>query len=416
MACTAPPFNVSYSPPSASVAASKPAHIMDTMLTPEQKRVAGRVLAGENVFLTGAAGTGKSHLFACLFQELTALHGAGAVAVTAPTGVAAVNVNGVTIHSFAGVGLGRGTLEALLAKVTKNKKASDNWKKTKVLLIDEISMLDGQLFSKLADVAASVRGATAPFGNIQLVLCGDFFQLPPVGLGNGGAKFAFQTHAWRALNMQKCILETIIRQRGDAAFIKLLNEVRLGRLSDASRLALAACDSSLKPKPNDGILPTKLYCTNANVDKENERRLGALDGTAAVFEACDDFEAQGTNCKHCYDKKALIESASKKVPTSLRLKVGAQVLLLRNLDVLKGLANKRQQRHCVGDRNSTREAGAFNSFRLWHPAAHVSCWFLCWLWLLGLGSALATANQISLGNNSSQEPGHDTVPCRHRSW
>ena len=169
-----------------AAAAAKPANISSATLTAEQKGVADRVLAGENVFLTGAAGTGKSYLFAYLLQELTALHGAGTVAVTAPTGVAAVNVNGVTIHSFSGVGLGKGSLDSLLAKVSRNGKASDNWRKTKVLLVDEISMLDGELFSKLAEISARVRGIATPFGGIQLVLCGDFFQLPPVGLGRGG--------------------------------------------------------------------------------------------------------------------------------------------------------------------------------------------------------------------------------------
>lgn len=137
--------------------------------------------------------------------------------------------------------------------------------------------------------------------------------------------------------MKKCILQTIIRQRGDATFIKLLNEVRLGKLSNASMLALSKCDSSIKPKPKDGILPTKLYCINADVDKENERRLDALDGEGTTFDAFDDVKNSGSGSK--YERDQLLEAASKKVPASLRLKIGAQVVPLRNLDVAQGLAN-----------------------------------------------------------------------------
>ena len=154
-----------------------------------------------------------------------------------------------------------------------------------------------------------------------------------------GTEFAFQTRAWRDLKMEKCILQTIIRQRGDSTFIKLLNEVRLGKLSHASLLALSKCDSSVKPKPNDGILPTKLYCINADVDKENERRLDALDGQGTTFDAFDDIKNTGSGSGSKYERDQLLEAASKKVPTRLKLKVGAQVVLLRNLDVTRGLAN-----------------------------------------------------------------------------
>ena len=154
-----------------------------------------------------------------------------------------------------------------------------------------------------------------------------------------GTEFAFQTRAWRDLKMEKCILQTIIRQRGDSTFIKLLNEVRLGKLSHASLLALSKCDSSVKPKPNDGILPTKLYCINADVDKENERRLDALDGQGTTFDAFDDIKNTGSGSGSKYERDQLLEAASKKVPTRLKLKVGAQVVLLRNLDVTMGLAN-----------------------------------------------------------------------------
>ena len=293
---------------------------------------------GENVFLTGAAGTGKSYLFRYLRQELRKAFPAPAqVATTAPTGIAAINVGGVTIHSWSGVGLGRGSADKLVASVTKSRKASARWRACKVLLIDEISMLDSELFSSLALVGAAVRGVEKPFGGLQLVCCGDFHQLPPVGLGNFGKTFCFGSRAWRDLEMRSVVLTEVIRQRGDQPFIAMLNEIRKGRLLPATSAALAACHVSCKPLPTDGILPTKLLCKNRGVDAENLTRLGQLPGTAVVFAARDRFKGNAVSDNRA--RTQVLAAADSKVPGTLSLKVGAQVVLLRNLDAELGLAN-----------------------------------------------------------------------------
>ena len=164
-----PPTNPLPAPPSVT--------IPRTALNDEQRLAADRVLGGENCFLTGAAGTGKSFLLRYIIQQLEARH-PGGVAVTAPTGIAASHVQGVTIHSWAGFGLGKGTISKLVDKVTSNATACQRWSRAHALLIDEVSMLDSHLFDALDAIGRAVcpDGTHRPFGGLQLILCGDFFQ------------------------------------------------------------------------------------------------------------------------------------------------------------------------------------------------------------------------------------------------
>jgi len=312
-------------------------------LTREQKEVARDILSGRNVFITGPAGTGKSFLFQYIFQELALLHGEKAVAVTAPTGVAAVNVDGVTIHSFAGIGLGRGDEEELFKKVFNSTKGLRNWTKTKVLMIDEISMLGSELFTKLANIGARIRalkgGPSLPFGGIQLVLCGDFFQLPPVKLGSKlVGSFAFTSPAWKQLNVKMYKLTHIIRQK-DMKFINILNTLRLGNVNQFIINILQTCHVANKALPQDGIIPTKLSCINKDVDAENKQRLEELSGKETVLEARDKL----VNSFAQLSKEAVLErlkdDIEKRVPGKLMLKPGAQVVLVRNADVLRKLVN-----------------------------------------------------------------------------
>ena len=164
-------------PPTPPLPAPPSVTIPRTALNEEQRSAADRVLVGENCFLTGAAGTGKSFLLRYIIQQLEARH-PGGVAVTAPTGMAASHVQGVTIHSWAGFGLGKGTISKLVDKVTSNATACQRWSRAHALLIDEVSMLDSHLFDALDAIGRAVRpdGTHLPFGGLQLILCGDFFQ------------------------------------------------------------------------------------------------------------------------------------------------------------------------------------------------------------------------------------------------
>ncbi|CAE8640799.1 unnamed protein product [Polarella glacialis] len=187
-------------------------------------------------------------------------------------------------------------------------------------------MLDGDLFSALDAIAASVRGQRKPFGGMQLLLCGDFLQLPPVQ-GRGQSKR-------NGLNSGTVMLRESVRQAGDTVFADILNEVRLGVVSERAEALLAACHVSVKPPPDDQIVPTKLYCLNKNVDVENAARLGKLPGQPFVLRCKDHFKG----VRDLSRRNMLIALLDKKVPAELKLKVGAQVIMVKNQPAL-GLVN-----------------------------------------------------------------------------
>lgn len=135
------------------------------------------------------------------------------VAVTASTGLAACNIGGLTLHSYSGIGLGKEASADLIKKIKRNSKAKNRWIRTKVLIIDEISMVDGELFDKLETVARGVKNNGRPFGGIQLVITGDFFQLPPVPDNHKVAKFAFEAETWNTVIDHTIGLTQVFRQR-----------------------------------------------------------------------------------------------------------------------------------------------------------------------------------------------------------
>ena len=185
-------------------------------LTQEQKSVRSLVVDDKkSVFFTGSAGTGKSVLMKDIIKTLRLKYAKqlDAVAVTASTGLAAFNIGGVTLHNFAGIGLGKEKVEDLIKKIGKNPKAKNRWLKTKVLVIDEISMVDGDLFDKLEQIARIVRKNGRPFGGIQLVVTGDFFQLPPVPENYKAAKFSFEAATWGTSIHNTIKLTQIFRQQ-----------------------------------------------------------------------------------------------------------------------------------------------------------------------------------------------------------
>lgn len=137
----------------------------------------------------------------------------GTVAVTASTGLAACNVGGITLHSFAGIGLGKESVPDLVRKIRRNAKVKGRWVNTKVLVIDEISMVDGELFDKLEAIARTMRNNGRPFGGIQLVVTGDFYQLPPVPDYGKVAKFAFDADSWNTTIEHTIKLSQVFRQK-----------------------------------------------------------------------------------------------------------------------------------------------------------------------------------------------------------
>ena len=176
----------------------------------------------KSVFFTGSAGTGKSVLLRETIKVLRQKYKreVDRVAVTASTGLAACNIGGVTLHSFAGIGLGKEAVPELVKKIKKSAKAKQRWMRTKVLIIDEISMVDGDLFDKLEAIARAIRNNGRPFGGIQLVITGDFFQLPPVPEYGRISKFSFDAGTWNTSVEHTIGLTQVFRQKDPGAYNK----------------------------------------------------------------------------------------------------------------------------------------------------------------------------------------------------
>ncbi|XP_043221533.1 ATP-dependent DNA helicase PIF1-like [Amphibalanus amphitrite] len=302
-------------------------------ITKEQRAVLEVATSNRNVFFTGGAGTGKSFLLQRIISALPP----ESTWVTASTGAAACQVQGVTLHSFAGLGRGTASLEQCV-ELASRPGVLQHWKRCKHLVIDEISMVDADFFQKLEYVARMVRGSTAPFGGIHLVLCGDFLQLPPVvarsdkpgssgsSSGGGGGRFCFESDAWT-----RCIDVTMelrqIHRQDDPEFIRILQNVRVGRCTeeDARRLAATATNSMELPA---GIAATRLCTHRADVDQINQHKLAALTGLERQYLAEDSVGASAT-----------VLDTLTPVAGRLRLRPGAQVMLAKNLDVRAGLVN-----------------------------------------------------------------------------
>jgi ATP-dependent DNA helicase PIF1 len=285
-------------------------------LTLDQAACVSDIAKGENVLVTGAAGTGKSHLLSYLRENYK-----GRMRVVATTGVAALNVHGATLHSWAGIGTGEGDL---FKTVENNQKALKRITNAKILAVDEVSMLDGNLLDKLDKLFKYVRQNNEPFGGIQMIFFGDFLQLPPVSKSN--PLFAFEVESWWEANVRVHELMTVMRQ-SDREFVEVLMKVREGIVDKQVKTFLSP---RIGAKDTDPLIePVILECKNVDVDEINTQRLAKISSKVKTFTAKD-----SGNEKYfpTLDKNCL-------APRVLDLKEGAQVMLLKNLDVGGGLVN-----------------------------------------------------------------------------
>ncbi|EAU33931.1 DNA repair and recombination protein pif1, mitochondrial precursor [Aspergillus terreus NIH2624] len=308
--------------------ASHPARpkIASLFLSDEQRHVLDAVVQhGKSIFFTGSAGTGKSVLMREIIKKLRDKYRKepDRVAVTASTGLAACNIGGVTLHSFAGIGLGKDKVPELVKKVKRNPKARNRWLRTKVLIIDEVSMVDGDLFDKLEEVARLIRNNGRPFGGIQLVVTGDFFQLPPVPEGGSReAKFAFAAATWNTSIHHTILLTNVFRQ-ADPEFAGMLNEMRLGKLSQRTIDVFKQLSRPLNF--HDSLEATELFPTRNEVEHANGARMQRLSGELMTFNAVD----SGTIQDEKFREKLLSNCMA---PQVIQLKKGAQVMLIKNME------------------------------------------------------------------------------------
>lgn len=295
-------------------------------LTSSQKSFFSSAFSGKNTLLTGPAGTGKSFCINALF-EFYEQHNV-MVGKTAMTGVAALHIGGSTLHSWAGLGLGEETSEEIIKNIKHRKKTVRRIKDCKVLFVDEVSMMGANLIDKLDIVLKYFRRSNKPFGGLQVIFVGDFLQLPPIFKLKSNSKpddFCFNSRSWKEAKVNVVSLSQIMRQNNDSDFAKMLNDVRVG-ITDSLNILNQRIDYKF---PNDGIKPTKLFCKNVDVERLNQNELDKIQGPAKVFLAKDDGEDYHIKF---FDKNC-------QAPKELKLKVGAQVMLLCNLQVESGLVN-----------------------------------------------------------------------------
>lgn len=310
------------------------------MLSVEELIIDACVRMRANVFIQGSGGTGKS----CLIRKIASLLEKKhlIISVTASTGSAAINVKGTTLHRFAGIGLGNLDADELFQKVIRSRTATSRWMATKVLIIDEISMIGAGLFEKLDYIARRITLVDKPFGGIQLIVSGDMLQLPPIK-----DNWIFTCDVWKKLDFTIYTLK-IPKRYDDLDYFKMLLRIRRGehteddidvlltRLKEYSNIKKLMESSSTDETM---IKPTILYSYRADVDQYNYTELSKLNHQQIHFTSIDVISSKLGKQISDEQKTFYTNLLNDAIPEKLILKVGAQVMLRKNLDVESGLVN-----------------------------------------------------------------------------
>ncbi len=277
--------------------------------------------AGRNVYLTGAAGAGKTYVINQYIEYLKD-HKVNP-SITASTGIAATHIGGMTIHSWSGVGIKNDLTDWDIDAMEQKQYLVKRLTGATVLIIDEVSMLSPNMLDMVDQVCKALRRNQEPFGGLQIVLSGDFFQLPPImrGVRSGEEEFADSSQAWRGADIRTCYITEQYRQQSDP-ITDILNDVRDGTITSKSMKLLEGRVGAEFESAKDGveIEPIRLYTHNANVDESNQEELAKLDGKIETYE----MTGKGN--------KRIQETLKKGVlaPEVLSLKKGAKVMFVKN--------------------------------------------------------------------------------------
>ena len=276
------------------------------------------MLSGENIFLTGAAGSGKTFTLNRFIK--LAKNSGKKVSVTATTGLAATHLGGNTIHAWSGIGIYDYLSKKFFEKIPKTR--AEIIKNTDILVIDEISMLHDFRLDMVEEICRTIRQNDKPFGGIQVILCGDFFQLPPINrTGSRTGGFVIHSEAWRMSDFTVCYLEENYRQK-DSELTEILNALRADNLRRKHAESLLNRIDAEPEFENEDFSKnlTELHTTNIDVDAINEQKLAELEEKEFHF-------AQTTT-----GAKNYVETLQKSVlaPELLRLKKGALVMAVKN--------------------------------------------------------------------------------------
>jgi ATP-dependent DNA helicase PIF1 len=311
-------------------------------LSKEQQIAYNKYVQGHNIFITGPGGAGKSALIRMIYKH--AYSQFKDIHVTAMTGCASIllNCKAKTLHSWAGIGLGNGTTEALINKIRKNKFSKAIWKATEILVVDEVSMLSLKLFNMLNDIGKAVRGNSRPFGGIQIIFSGDFYQLPPVGDKDEPEtqQFCFESDDWNSVFHRDCQIELVkIFRQTDEVYSTILNQIREGKIKRKSNdMLLEYVGREFDPKLV--AEPTKLYPTKNKVEQINVSKMSALHGEEKEFKLkyIKDLEMTKTDRAKRLDftdKDIQVEldflAGNLMCDKEMKLKLGAQVMCIINI-------------------------------------------------------------------------------------
>ncbi len=278
---------------------------------------------GKNVFLTGPAGSGKTHVINAYVKYLKS-HAVD-VAVTASTGIAATHIGGQTIHSWSGLGIKDTLTDYDIESLMERQYLYKRFEKTKVLIIDEVSMLHHFRLDLIEWICRQMKRSEAPFGGMQIILCGDFFQLPPVSrkrfdgyeiIEPTESEFAFKAESFLNSKFTICYLSEQHRQK-DNQYLSILNQIRQNKVTQKT---VDLLKSRLNADPDTGTVITRLYTHNIDVDEINKKHLGLIQAGEKVYK----MTSKGA--------PSLVESLKKSClsPEVLVLKKGARVMFTKN--------------------------------------------------------------------------------------
>lgn len=271
---------------------------------------------GVNIYLTGSAGSGKTYLLNKYISYLDS-HDIP-VAVTASTGIAATHMNGMTIHSWSGIGIKNFLDEKGLGELEDKKYLWKRFEKARVLIIDEVSMLHASQLDMVEKVCRRFRRNDKPFGGLQVILSGDFFQLPPINKSGeeNESGMIFNSSAWKILNGAICYIEEQHRQE-DNTLTEILNTIRSNQIEERHYELLRG---RIGAKLKDEVKATKLYTHNINVDDINNIELSQINNEERVSQ----MTSSGPEFLVEILKKSCLAHEQ------LKLKIGAEIMCIKN--------------------------------------------------------------------------------------
>jgi ATP-dependent DNA helicase PIF1 len=292
-------------------------------MNPEQRQALEAVQDGKSIFLTGSAGSGKSYT---LHEIIKWAHAKNSkIGITATTGSSALLIRGRTIHSYLGIGLAAKSAKMLASLVIdRNSKVLHKLRKLEILIIDEISLMDDELFDKISEFLSIIRNNSAPFGGIQLVLTGDFCQNCPIH-----GTYCFKSKTWLELDIQNIYLSKLMRQIDDEEFQVILEAIRFGKVSKS---ILTRLKELYDTKFEANVEPTILYGRNVDVDEINSREYKKL-----IDKGAKKQEYKSTYSDH--NGFARSWAVSCKVPEIIEICEGSEVILTWNVSIDDGLVN-----------------------------------------------------------------------------